>query len=200
MKKDVKKPKTVKQKPHLVIGITVLILVFLVTTNLLVNQNSKKQVSSSQLAPTIALSEGIYFEGIISPRVPYEGLKFREINVHNFKPLLASLDKSDYHKGEYVYDGYTFVASKGENFEFIAKEDRSSNPGSFIHTELYGWGPTVIKMDTTIGWGVPATTRYFYVVVGRDGYGPGFVVPDGSGRTYDGSKYGNYTLIITQRK
>ena len=55
-------------------------------------------------------------------------------------------------------------------------------------------------MDTTIGWGVPATTRYFYVVKGNDRYGPNFGAPDGSGRSYDGSKYGKYTLIITQRK
>ena len=55
-------------------------------------------------------------------------------------------------------------------------------------------------MDTRIGWGVPATARYFYVVIGNDRYGPSFVIPDGSGETFDGTKYGDYELTITQRK
>ena len=153
------------------------------------------------LTPTPAIkmvdSQG-YYTGKISPRVPYEGLKFLEIDVHNFQPLETRLEENDYHYQNAVMDGYTFVAEKGEDFEFIALEDRSSNPGSFIETELYGWGPTVIRMDTTIGWGVPASTRYFYVVKGKDFYGPNFIAPDGT--TLNGSKYGKYTLKITQRK
>jgi len=159
------------------------------------------ELYDSQISQNLQKPEDYdYYQGEISPRVPYTGLKFREINIHDFRPLLAQLDETDYHEGEFVIDGYTFIAREGEDFEFIAREDRQSNPGSFIGTELYGWGPTVIRMDTTIGWGVPATTRYFYVVKGNDRYGPNFVVPDGSGRSYDGSKYGKYTLIITQRK
>lgn len=141
-----------------------------------------------------------YYLGQISPQVPYKDLQFLEIDIHNFKPLYGQLDENDYHYGESVMDGYTFMAKKGEDFEFIAREDRSSNPASFIDTEFYGWGPTVTTGNTTIGTGIPATTRYFYVVKGTDFYGPNFVVPDGSGRTYDGSKYGRYTLTITQRK
>lgn len=141
-----------------------------------------------------------FYRGQISPRVPYKGLEFYEIDVHNFSPLVGQLEVTDYHYGGSVFDGYTFVANEREDFEFVAEEDRNSNPASFINTELYGWGPTVIKMDTVIGWGVPATTRYFYVVKGSDFYGPNYVVPDGSGKTYDGSKYGSYTLRITQRE
>ena len=153
------------------------------------------------VTPTEAESvEGGYYTGEISSRVPYKGLQFKDIDIHRFQPLEAELSKTDFHFGDAVFDGYTFVATKGEDFEFIAFEDRASNPGSFIDTELYGYGPTVIKMDTTIGWGVPANGRYFYVVKGRDFYGSHFVVPDGSGRSYDGSKYGKYTLNITQRK
>lgn len=142
-------------------------------------------------------SEG-YYTGTVSPRVPYKGLKFLEIDVHGFKPLETQLDENDYHYEDSVIDGYTFVANEGEDFEFVAREDSNSNPGSFIRTELYGWGPTVIRMNTRIGWGVPATTRYFYIVKGQDFYGPNFVSPDGT--TYDGSKYGRYRLEITQRK
>lgn len=139
-----------------------------------------------------------YYSGEISRRVPYQGLKFLEIDVQNFFPLKAELTKDDYHYQNAVIDGYTFIANQGEDFEFLAQEDRQSNPGSFIETELYGWGPTVIKMGTTIGWGVPATTRYFYVVKGRDFYGPNYSVP---GITpFDGNKYGKYQLIITRRK
>jgi len=144
--------------------------------------------------------ESNYYTGQISPVVPYKGLRFQNIDIHGFLPLEAELDSNDFHYQDTVIDGYTFVANKGEDYEFSAEEDRTSNPGSFISTELYGWGPTVIRMDTRIGWGVPANTRYFYVVVGTDNYGPGFVIPDGSGTTYDGSKYGKYTLKITQRK
>lgn len=144
------------------------------------------------------VEEGNYFTDKISPRIPYEGLKFLEIDIHNFEPINGRLDEADYHYKDAVMDGYTFVASKGEDFEFIAHEDTTSNPGSFIETELYGWGPTVIKMDTTIGWGVPATTRYFYVVKGRDFYGPNYSAPGVA--PFDGSKYGKYRLEIIQRK
>lgn len=137
-----------------------------------------------------------YYIGKISPRVPYEGLKFLEIDVHDFNPFYGQLDENDYHYQDAVIDGYTFVANEGESFEFVAYEDRDSNPGSFIETELYGWGPSVIRMNTVIGWGVPVTGRYFYVIKGRDFYGPNFVAPDGT--TYDGSRYGKYRLEITQ--
>lgn len=147
----------------------------------------KKQIDSDE-----------YFMGEISPHVPFMELKFLEIDVHNFKPFETQLDENDYHYQDAVIDGYTFVAEKGEDFEFVAYEDRDSNPGSFIQTELYGWGPTVVRMDTTIGWGVPATTRYFYVVKGKDFYGPNFITSDGT--TFNGSKYGRYRLEITQRK
>lgn len=139
-----------------------------------------------------------YYIGEISLQVPYKELKFLEIDVHNFNPFETQLNENDYHYQDAVIDGYTFVAEKGEDFEFVAYEDRDSNPGSFIQTELYGWGPTVVRMDTTIGWGVPATTRYFYVVKGKDFYGPNFITSDGT--TFNGSKYGRYRLEITQRK
>jgi len=138
------------------------------------------------------------FTGEISPRVPYEGLKFQEINVHGFKPINGQLEETDYHHEDAVMDGYTFVANKGEEFEFIAHEDATSNPGSFIETELYGWGPSVIRVNTTIGWGVPATTRYFYVIKGKDFYGENYSAPGVT--PFDGSKYGKYRLEITQRK
>lgn len=154
-----------------------------------------------ELTPTLVgakLKPKNYYVGKVSPRIPYKDLKFLEIDVHDFKPLYAQLDENDYHYEDSVIDGYTFVAKEGEDFEFVAYEDRDSNPGSFVETELYGWGPTVIRMGTVIGWGVPVTGRYFYVVKGKDFYGPNFIAPDGT--TYDGSKYGRYRLEITQRK
>lgn len=150
-----------------------------------------------EIDPTKA-DEPYYWQGEISPRVPYQGLKFQEIEIHNFRALNGSLDESDFQFENSVFDGFTFVANEGEDFEFVAYEDKNSNPGSFINTELYGWGPTVIKMDTRIGWGVPATTRYFYVIKGTDYYGQNYSVPGVT--PFNGSKYGRYTLEITQRK
>lgn len=141
----------------------------------------------NKIGTCVAKSSEIY-TGEVSPVVPYKGLKFKEIDVHNFKPLDASLSASSFQENGNAYDGYTFTATKGEDFEFLAEEKKDPLV-SFIHTELYGYGPTVIKMDTRIGWGVPTTGRYFYVVKGSDLYG-----------NTPANKFGNYTLSITQRK
>ena len=197
----VKKKKNYQKlrKTKKLILIILILGVFIVSGIWFVND---KQIFLKPFSTPIPLERGIglenYFTGEISPRVPYEGLKFLEIDVHNFEPFDGQLDETDYHDEEAVMDGFTFVASKGEDFEFIAREDSTSNPGSFIETELYGWGPTVIRKNTTIGWGVPATARYVYVVKGRDFYGPNYSAP---GITpFDGSQYGRYRLEIIQRK
>lgn len=139
-----------------------------------------------------------YFWGEVCKTVPYTNLRFIEIDIHNFKPLKARLEETDYHEGENVFDGYTFTVNAGEKFELLAEEDHSSNPGSFILTELYSC-PVILKGDTRQELSAPESTRYFYVVKGTDFYGPNFVIPNGGGRTYDGSKYGRYTLIITKK-
>lgn len=135
------------------------------------------------------------YKGEVSPQVPYKGLVFKEIDIHHFANLRASLDQTDYQEKDAVFDGYTFTANQGENFEFLSEEDFASNPGSFIRTELYGYGPTVVKMETRIGWGVPTTGRYFYVIKGENHYGNGTSGLEG----HPYSKYGIYTLKITQR-
>lgn len=139
---------------------------------------------------TTDLSEYSYYQGQVSPRVPYKGLQFLEVDPYDFTPIRDSLDKNDYHFEGYVVHGYTFTAKKGDTFDFYAKEEHpwDDPTRSFIETELYGWGPTVIKMGTRIGWGVPVDGRYFYVVRGF----PEEDNPD--------NRYGNYTLTITKRE
>ncbi len=127
------------------------------------------------------------YAGKISPAVPYTELIFKEIDVHSFTPTTLAFTKSNFQQNGKMYIGYTFTANEGEHFEFVAEEDRGSNPGNIISTELYGYGPTVIKMDTRIGWGVPVTGRYFYVISLENYKG---LKPDDKG------EFGRFTLYI----
>ncbi len=128
------------------------------------------------------------YQGDVSPIVPYKGLKFKEISVSDSGVLQGALGEDDYRDGDNVIDGYTFIATAGADYEFLAEETNASHL-SFIETELYGYGPSVVRGETRIGWGVPATSRYFYIVKGSDFYGNN---PE--------NKFGSYTLHITRRK
>ncbi|MBI2029955.1 hypothetical protein HYT02_06055 [Candidatus Gottesmanbacteria bacterium] len=132
-----------------------------------------------------------YYSGEVSPRVPYKNLKFIEIDARQFPSLNAALDKADYHWGDYVIDGYTFTAEKDEYFEFLAQEDWNRKPRSFIETELYSYGPTVIERGTYMGFTAPVSGRYFYVIKGFD---VGKDIPE---EAKPENKYGSYILSIT---
>lgn len=98
---------------------------------------------------------------------------------------IAGIDKNDFRKIEVmveplkeritaqdrVYkDGYAkfyrFDALKGQRLTTVALEDRSTNPGSFIRSELYDEAGQLIgkQADTRIEFNAPYTGTYYLVV------------------------------------
>lgn len=98
--------------------------------------------------------------------VPYQGLNFIEIDIYNLKQRAGELEDLDYHQDNLPLDGYTFVAYEGDGLNFIVDELRWLTPKNelSVRTELYGYGPTVVRGDSRIGWKVPVTGRYFWVI------------------------------------
>lgn len=60
---------------------------------------------------------------------------------------------------------YSFDAFKGQRLTTVAMEDRTTNPNSFIRTELYAEnGKKIDEKDTRIEFEAPYTGTYFYIV------------------------------------
>lgn len=107
------------------------------------------------------------YNGIPSLRVPYKDLKFTEIDAYNTKDLAATFSQTDYHYQGLPVHGYTFAASKGDFLDFRVlwpSDGKVQRNLASVYTELYAYGPTVIKKEGVFDFEVPQTGRYFLMI------------------------------------
>lgn len=109
---------------------------------------------------------------------------FRIINYIYAAESIAGINKNQYKKIEVMGDPlperitnndipykdgygkfYTFEAFKGQRLTAVSMEDRTTNPKSFIKTELYDeQGQILDQKDTRIEFTSPYTGTYYYIV------------------------------------
>lgn len=112
------------------------------------------------------------------------GNNYRLANLAYADESIAQVDKDKYTKieamgdplperitkdNEPYKDGYAkfykFEAFKGQRLTAVAMEDRTTNPGSFIRTELFDeQGQVLDQKDTRIEFDAPYTGVYYYIV------------------------------------
>jgi len=80
-------------------------------------------------------------------------------------PLPERIPKNDIPYKDGFGKFYTFEAFKGQRLTIVAMEDRTTNHGSFIMSELYDeQGQMLDQKDTRIEFTAPYTGVYYYIV------------------------------------
>ncbi|PIU03504.1 hypothetical protein COT44_03625 [Candidatus Shapirobacteria bacterium CG08_land_8_20_14_0_20_39_18] len=80
-------------------------------------------------------------------------------------PLPERITKNDTPYKDGYGKFYTFEAFKGQRLTTVAMEDRTTNPGGFIRSELYDeQGQMLDQKDTRIEFTAPYTGVYYYIV------------------------------------
>lgn len=80
-------------------------------------------------------------------------------------PLPERVTRDDIQYKDGYAKFYTFEAFKGQRLTTVAMEDRTTNPGSFIKTELYDeQGELIDERDTRIEYDAPYTGVYYWIV------------------------------------
>lgn len=80
-------------------------------------------------------------------------------------PLPERIKTSDIQYKDGYAKFYAFEAFKGQRLTAVAMEDRTTNPGSFIRSELYNKdGQIIDQKDTRIEFDAPYTGTYYYIV------------------------------------
>lgn len=90
--------------------------------------------------------------------------KYRLIEVMS-DPIREQISKDDTVYGDGYAKFYKFEAFKGQRLTTVAMEDRTTNPGSFIRSELYDeHGQQLYSKDTRIEYEAPYTGTYYLIV------------------------------------
>lgn len=107
--------------------------------------------------------------------VPVEHFKKITVMADPLRESITSQDKP-YQDGYAKF--YKFDALNGQRLTTVALEDRSTNPGSFIRSELYDQDGNLIgnRADTRIEFNAPYTGTYYLVVHSFGGQSGGFLL------------------------
>lgn len=90
--------------------------------------------------------------------------KYIKIEVMS-NPLPERITRNDTPYKDGYAKFYTFGAFKGQRLTTVAMEDRTTNPGSFVRSELYDeQGQLLDQKDTRIEFEAPYTGVYYYIV------------------------------------